>query len=140
MDTTWKSVPQHLTPEMREAGAAAAREYLADTGRNSLDVIWKAMLAAAPTQPVTHEIEIITSDRNNTYRASPRVCHATEAAGLQGKSATYTGGRVGAVQRLLEKSTRPLNVESALIVLMLPESSDPHDRMRYSVLVQERSA
>lgn len=130
----WKSVPQRLTPEMREAGAAAAQEYLAD-----LDVIWKAMLAAAPTQPVTHEIEIITSDRNNTYRASPRVCHATEAAGLQGKSATYTGGRVGAVQRLLEKSTRPLNVESALIVLMLPESSDPHDRMRYSVLVQERS-
>lgn len=140
MDTTWKSVPQRLTAEMRNAGAAAAREYLAETGRYNLDVMWEAMLAAAPAQPVTHEIEIITSDRNNTYRASPRVCHATEAAGLQGKSATYTGGRVGAVQRLLEKSTRPLDVESAVIVPMLPERGDPHDRTRYSVLVQERSA
>lgn len=131
----WKSVPQKLTAEMREAGAAAAQEYLAD-----LDVMWKAMLAAAPTQPVTHELEIITSDRNNTYRASPRVCHATELAGLQGKAATYTGGRIGAVQRLLEKSARPLDVESAVIVPMLPERGDPHDRTRYSVLVQERGA
>lgn len=140
MDTTWKSVPQQLTPEMRQAAEAAARQYMEETGGNSLDAIWAAAVAAAPTQPVTHELEIITSDRNNTYRALPRVCHATELAGLQGKSASYTGGRIGAVQRLLEKSTRPLNVEAAVIVPMLPERGDPHDRTRYSVLVQERGA
>lgn len=138
MDITWKPVPLQLTPEMRQAAEAAARMYMDETGGNSLDVIWTAAVQAAPAQPIVHELEIIVADRNNTYRASPKVCHATEAAGLQGKTATCTGGREGAVHRLLEKSSLRMRIEDALITVMPPESGDPSYRMRYRVVIGER--
>lgn len=138
--TTWKSVPVTMTPEMHAAAAAAARQYMDATGGNNLDVIWAAALEAAPAKPVGHELEIIVTDRNNTYRARPRHGMATELAGLQGMSASYTGGRIGAVCRLLEKSNRPLNIENAEITPMLPEAGDPSDCVRYSVVVMERGA
>ena len=138
--TTWKSVPLMMTPAMHAAAAAAARQYAEATGGNNLDVIWAAALEAAPANPVGHELEIIVTDRNNTYRARARHCMATELAGLQGASASYTGGRIGAVCRLLEKSNRPLNIENAEITPMLPEAGDPSDCVRYSVVVMERGA
>lgn len=138
--TTWKSVPLMMTPAMHAAAAAAARQYTEATGGNNLDVIWAAALEAAPAKPVGHELEIIVTDRNNTYRARPRPGMATEKAGLQNLSASYTGGRIGAVYRLLEKASRRLNVEQAEITPMLPEAGDPSDCVRYSVVVMERGA
>lgn len=137
METTWKPVPLQLTPEMHAAGEAAALQFEHVHGPG-LHAIWAAVLAAAPAKPVSHELEIIVSDRNNTYRASPKVCHATEAAGLQGKTATCTGGREGAVHRLLEKSSRRLRIEDALITVTPPESGDPSYRVRYRVVIGER--
>lgn len=138
--TIWKSVPVTMTPAMHAAAAAAAHQYAAETGGNNLDVIWAAALEAAPAKPVVHELEIIVTDRNNTYRAAPRCCTATEKAGLQGKYASCTGGRLHAVSRLLEKSGLPLDIERAEITPMLPEAGDPSDRVRYSVVVFERAA
>lgn len=138
--TTWKSVPLMMTPAMHAAAAAAARQYAEATGGNNLDVIWAAALQAAPDKPAGHELEIIVTDRNNTYSARPRPGMATEKAGLQGTSASYTGGRIGAVYRLLEKSSRRLHFEQAEITPMLPEAGDPSDCMRYSVVVMERGA
>lgn len=138
--TTWKSVPLIMTPAMHAAAAAAARQYAEATGGNNLDVIWAAALQAAPDKPAGHELEIIVTDRNNTYRARPRPGMATEKAGLQNLSASYTGGRIGAVYRLLEKASRRLNVEQAEITPMLPEAGDPSDCVRYNVVVLERSA
>lgn len=93
--TTWKAVPLMMTPAMHAAAAAAARQYMEATGGNNLDVIWAAALQAAPDKPAGHELEIIVTDRNNTYRARPRPGMATEKAGLKGTSASYTGGASG---------------------------------------------
>ncbi len=134
--TIWKSVPVMMTPAMYAAAFAVATPVL----RLSLDKIWAAALEAAPAKPVCHELEIIVSDRNNTYRARPRPGMATEKAGLQNLSASYTGGRIGAVCRLLGKAARPLNIEQAEITPMLPEAGYPSDCVRYSVVVLERSA
>ena len=139
MDMTWQTVPQTLTPTMRKAAAAAARDYFAETGGNSIDVIWAAALASAPRPTVRHELEVIVTDRNNTYRARPAVGASAEKAGLQGKIASCTAGSSRAVRALLEKSERPLDVKAAEIVAMLPEAGDRYDVSRFSVVVWERS-
>lgn len=135
---TWQTVPKYLTPEMRRAAAAAAREYLAETGRNNIDVMWEAALAAAPKAPVKHEFEVIIIDRANTYRARPAVTRAAEDAGVCGLHATCTAGARQALCRLLEKSRRPLDIERAVITAMLPAAGDAPDVSRFNVQVEER--
>ncbi|NDJ59406.1 DUF551 domain-containing protein [Enterobacteriaceae bacterium 4M9] len=44
-------VPENATTEMVKAGAAAAKEYMEETGRNSPGVIYSAMLAASTRYP-----------------------------------------------------------------------------------------
>lgn len=44
----WKLVPIDPTPEMVKACASAARAYMQEYGVNSPQVMWAAMLAAAP--------------------------------------------------------------------------------------------
>ncbi|ULR31670.1 hypothetical protein MJO48_02855 [Dickeya fangzhongdai] len=46
--TDWKIAPMTASREMVKAGAAAAREYMMETGRNSPSVIYTAMIAEAP--------------------------------------------------------------------------------------------
>lgn len=138
MDTNWKSVPVEMTPAMRAAAAEAAQRYMAETGGNNLDVIWAAALSAAPQQRVTIYLEVVVTDRNGTYRAVPRAGAGTLAAGLNGKRASYTGGREGAIHRLLEKSSQRLDVDGATITPMLPEAGDRIDVTRYSVIVGRR--
>lgn len=46
----WALVPTRATIEMVRAGAAAAKEYMEETGGNSPRVIYSAMIAAAPAQ------------------------------------------------------------------------------------------
>jgi hypothetical protein len=138
MDMTWKTVPQTLTPTMRKAAAAAARDYFAETGGNSIDVIWTAALASAPRPVVRHELEVIVTDRNNTYWAQSAVGVSAEQAGLQGKVASCTAGSSQAVRALLEKSEWPLDVKAAEIVAMLPDADDRHGVSRFNVVVWER--
>lgn len=44
----WKLVPKEPTQEMVRACASAARAYMQEHGGNSPEVMWSAMLAAAP--------------------------------------------------------------------------------------------
>lgn len=138
MDTNWKSVPVEMTPAMRAAASAAIRQYMNTTGDIDLDAIWAAALCAAPKRPVNYYLEVAVTDRNGTYRAVPRGGALTEAAGLTGQRASYTGGREGAVHRLLEKSSHELDVEGATITPMLPEAGDNFGCTRYSVIVGRR--
>lgn len=137
MDTNWKSVPTKMTPEMRAAAAAAAREYLKETGRNNIDVMWAAALEAAPVQRVSHAVEVIVRDANATYRAAPKATPSADAAGLKGISTTCTMGSRQAVIALLKKSTRPLDVTGAQITAMLPEAGDRYGVSRFHVIVNE---
>ncbi|WP_199031321.1 hypothetical protein [Ralstonia sp. ASV6] len=59
----WKAMPMKLTVEMRKAGARAAREYMERTGNNNLDVIYAAMLGAAPTPAVQQQAEPVGDER-----------------------------------------------------------------------------
>jgi hypothetical protein len=139
MDMTWQTVPQTLTPKMREAAVAAACDHMAETSDHRIDMIWAAALAVAPRPAVRHELQVIVTDRNNTYRARPAVGASVEQVGLQGKVASCTAGSSRAVRALLEKSERPLDVNAAEIVAMLPEAGDRYGVSRFSVVVWERS-
>lgn len=139
MDMTWQTVPQTLTPKMRDAAVAAARNHMAETSDHRIDMIWAAALASAPRPVVRHELEVIVTDRNNTYWAQSAVGASAEQAGLQGKVASCTAGSSQAVRALLEKSEWPLDVKAAEIVAMLPDADDRHGVSRFVVVVWERS-
>jgi hypothetical protein len=49
----WKLMPTTATRSMIQAGGAAARRYMEETGRNSPSVIYEAMFAAAPSPTST---------------------------------------------------------------------------------------
>lgn len=138
MDTVWKSVP--MAPDASMVAAATTRLlYLGVAASEAIvrDALASA-IAHAPAQPVMYHLEVAVTDRNGTYRAVPRAGGGTEAAGLTGQRASYTGGREGAIYRLLEKSSQRLDVDGAAITPMLPEAGDRIDVTRYSVIVGRR--